>query len=446
MKKDALKSLRGYVLKAASTFVVAGAVVIGGLFVFVGCGNTPTPNPDPTPTPTPDPTPTPTPTPDPTPTPTPDPTPTPTPTPTPDTSITYQQFIANYPELAREYAENMVDELSYADDVVSTSYAFVAGEDRINQVLLANVVKTGETERELKIATIDIAGGVDVQDIVDGTDTALIVIESENALTFDAKEEFFKQNSTIRTQIVNIITQKLGDDAVELTPYVQEEFEPEIQIPANVAELVAQYPEQVNAVLNEHFLTSAMKKSIPINYKENNIMSGKWYIDGTNIITSIKLVSIYQESPTSQTLCVATITPNTPINIQDFLSNTNYSFSTTCDYRFSYNPTIQGTYAPLTNAIFEIYGKPKECPDGVIRLIKDNGSVLPDGLGECRSFTIVEISDNQIYQNAIHIKYSSDIDAYTKKLSYSDNYSADGQPTIYYLQGEIIEYTPTSPT
>ncbi len=442
MKKDTLKSLRGYVLKAVSTFVVAGAVVIGGLFVFVGCGNTPTPNPNPTPTPTPDPTPTPTPTPDPTPTPTPDP----TPTPTPDTSITYQQFIANYPELAREYAESMVDELSYADDVMSTSYAFVAGEDRINQVLLANVVKTGETERELKIATIDLAGGVDVQDIVDGTDTALIVIESENALTFDAKEEFFKQNSTIRTQIANIITQELGDDAVELAPYVQEEFEPEIQIPATVAELVAQYPDKVNEILNKKCFTLAAETSYTLGFDKSKMQWAKWYVDGTNEITSIQFLMDYNRIPQSGTIASSTLTLNQPISIENFLNENFHITAAARDYYRGYDPTIQGTYAPLTNAIFEIYGKPKECPDGVIRLIKDNGSVLPDGLGECRSFTIVEISDNQIYQNAIHIKYSSDIDAYTKKLSYSDNYSADAQPTIYYLQGEIIEYTPTSPT
>lgn len=284
---------------------------------------------------------------------TPTPDPTPTPPPTPDDSLTYQQFITQHPEIATQFALDMTQELSYADDILSTSYAFVANEDKIEQVLLANVVETGETERQLKIATVNLIGGVDVQDIVDGVDMPIITIESETALTFDAKEEYKKgDTSSIQTQIDAAIKQHLGDDATSNSTYT-----PEIFAPTTVAELVADYPDKVNDVLNEKCMSHLLNSCYILGYDESKVKQAKWYLEGENEVTAIKYYSDYTSS-----INLVSLVPSQDITIDDMLIG-NFEISrTNWDYAFGYSPAIQGARDELMNGIFEHFGMYKECP------------------------------------------------------------------------------------
>jgi len=277
--------------------------------------------------------------------------------------LTYEDFMAEYGETANNFALSQIEGLSYYNDSLSTNYTFVANGNKIEQIIVANVVKTGETTRELKIATINIIGGKDVQDIVDGKTDTIITIESETALSFDAQEEYNNSSSTIHTQIEEAIKQNLGENSTQTDEYEMEEFEkPQTQYPQTVTQLVQQYPDKVNEILNEKCFELATKKSYPLGFELEKMHWAKWYIDGDKEITSIQFVLDYYHSSTSANLAATTLTIKTPITIEDFL-NKNFSITTAKrDYYIGYNIPIQGTRDELMNSIFEHYGMYKECP------------------------------------------------------------------------------------
>ena len=79
-----------------------------------------------------------------------------------------------------------INQISYIEDALSTAYVYrLSQEGKIESLLVANVVKTGETTRELKISNVNFVGAVEPQDIIDDNLEGLVVaIDSETALTF----------------------------------------------------------------------------------------------------------------------------------------------------------------------------------------------------------------------------------------------------------------------
>ncbi|MBQ8444561.1 MAG: hypothetical protein IJX25_04335, partial [Clostridia bacterium] len=324
----------------------------------------------------------------------------------------------------------------------------VCEEDKITQILVANVVQTGETERELKIATINIVGGMEIEDILDGEETQTITIESETALTFDAKEEY--NNSTdIHSQIENIIQENLGENATQADEYEVEEFEPESPLPQTVAEMVAEYPEKVNEVLNEYFLDDALKTGRTTSLDANLIHDAKWYLIGEREVESLDFVFHYTRSETAETFYVRNLAFDKNATISDILnnqSNLNYISTTrTSTYSFGYATKEQGTRDELMNAIFEVYGMGSTCPEGAVRLFKDNGYFLDLTIGETNAFVVTQITDNQIIQFGIRIKQSESDTEYINKLNNTSNYKhSETNNAEVNLTGEIVNYSPTA--
>ncbi|MBQ8792534.1 MAG: hypothetical protein IJZ62_02845 [Clostridia bacterium] len=242
---------------------------------------------------------------------------------------------------------------------------------------------------------------MEIEDILDGEETQTITIESETALTFDAKEEY--NNSTdIHSQIENIIQENLGENATQVDEYEVEEFEPESPLPQTVAEMVAEYPEKVNEVLNEYFLSAVIKTGRFSSLDSNLVHDAKWYLNGKAEVESLDFMFHYGDS-NGKNLYVINLDLKESVTINDVLNNnsnlTNISTTRTPIYMFGYNPTIQGTRDELMNAIFEVYGMGSTCPEGAVRLFKDNGYVLSDTYGETHNFKVVQILDNEIKQH-----------------------------------------------
>jgi len=148
---------------------------------------------------------------------------------------TLEELLSEYSEIANNFASSNIDKISYIDNALSTSFSYKINEDgQITSVVVANVVKTGETTRELKIATIDFSNPIEIQDLIDGNaEETMVVIDSQSVLSFDAKEEYKNEDSIIQTQIDEIIENQLGETKIEIDDYESETF-----IPTTVAQLV----------------------------------------------------------------------------------------------------------------------------------------------------------------------------------------------------------------
>lgn len=363
---------------------------------------------------------------------------------TPDVPVepentTFEEFMAEHITIANQFALDQIEQISYSDKALSTSYSFVANENNLEKIIVAQVVAGEGETRELKIAEISFAGGADFDDIIAGEGEFVPVITSETALAFDAKEEFLKgDSSTIEDQIAEEINEALGDNAI-----LHEEYKPEAFTPETVEELAQMYPEEVNEKLNNECLKTMMKKCIPVGYKAENIIDGKWIVDGDDKITKISYVSNYK-TDNSVWLCAATYQFDESITIDAFWNETIViDSSRITSYSFSYDPTIQGTRDELINAIFKANGMSETCPEGAVRLFKDNGYGLDPtsagGIGEANSFHVVQIENDKIMQIEILIKASNSDAAYVNNLGIKSNYRICALKEID-ISGEEVEY------
>ncbi|MBQ7761851.1 MAG: hypothetical protein IJ400_07330 [Clostridia bacterium] len=344
-------------------------------------------------------------------------------TPPVEENTTIEELLAEHLEDANHFASQQIEKISYIKDAISTSYAYIGEEDTIEQILVANVVKTGDTERELKVATIEFLTSVDIDDILDGNiEVVQITIESESIMTFDAKEEYKKTDSSIETEISNAIKENLGDSAVEISPYQAEDFAPK-----TVADLVADYPEKVNEVLNATCFDTIIKECVAVNYDKNNIEEAKWILEGDDKITGAGLFLKYKIDDDESSYRYGTIDFANNISLEDFLKAENIKISTAqVDYFFSYFTDVQNTRNDLVNAIFEANGMSKECPEGAVRLFVDEGYFIDStelgGIGETNKFKVAEITKTGIKQFRILIKYSTSDQEYINNLHNSSNY------------------------
>ena len=357
------------------------------------------------------------------------------------TKMSFDEFLEKHPEIAQNFAEDSFNQISYIKNALSTQYSFVEKDGKIEKIIVANVVETGETERQLKIATINIVPSVDVEDLVeDNVDKFAVTIQTETVMTFDAKENY--KNDTfelVEKEISQLVEQHLGDQTFTAQEYQQESFAPQ-----TVEELVADYPEKVNEILNETCFDTLIKKCVPINYNPENIISAKWYIDGDKEITGVSLLLNYKSSDTSNYYRLGKSSFTNNVSIEDFINMRNIEIEEAKNiYGFSYAVDVQNTRNDLVNAIFEANGMSKECPEGAIRLFRDNGDQLEE-LGQVREFIVVQISDKEIKQFGVCIKKSSSDEQYIQQLKNSGYRIYDTYTKNIVMEGTEIPFINTA--
>lgn len=363
-----------------------------------------------------------------------------------DQKITYEEFIEDYKDIANNFALDQIETISYIKDSLSTSYTFKVSSDQITGMLVANVVKTGETERELKVANINFIPAIHVDDIANDTipDNTAVTIVSDTKYSFDAKDEYIDQTTDIEDKLETVIKAELGDLATHEEQYIQESFAPE-----TIQDLVTGYEEKTNEVLNQYFLDAALKEGRAGKLDVNKVHDAKWILNGEgNNISSLDFAFHYGNEE-AQIYYLINLELDQDITVEDILNNASSLSSVkttkTTTYTFNYNKSVQGTRDDLVNAIFEANGMSKECPEGATRLIVDNGYGLDTagGLGESNSFTLVQIDARKIVQFSIRIKYSSDDAGYISKLGNNQNYNIYNKNEVI-LEGESLDYTPVA--
>lgn len=330
------------------------------------------------------------------------------------TKMSFDEFLEKHPEIAQNFAEDSFNQISYIKNALSTQYSFVEKDGTIEKIIVANVVETGETERQLKIATINIVPSVDVEDLVeDNVDKITVTIQTETVMTFDAKENY--KNDTfelVEKEIAQLVEQHLGDQTFTAQEYQEETFAPQ-----TVAELVEDYEDKVKEILNETCFDALIKKCVTLNYNPDNIISAKWYVEGDKEITGVGLLVNYRTSDgdTSYRYGKAKLINN--VSIEDFINKNIQVGSAKREYFFSYIEEQQNTRDDLVNAIFEANGMSKECPEDAIRLMQDTGHGLDvNGLGETNGFKVVQIENAKITEFYVIVKHSSSDEQYIQKL------------------------------
>ena len=364
---------------------------------------------------------------------------------TPDVPVepentTFEEFMAEHGSMANQFALDQIEQISYNEKALSTSYTFVANENNIEKIIVAQVVAGEGDTRELKIAEISFANGVDFDDIIAGEGNFIPVITSETALTFDAKEEFLKgDSSTIEDQIAEEINEALGDNAIQ-----HEEYKPETFTPETVEDLAQMYPEEVNKTLTDRFLVAALKTGRGSSLDAALVHNAKWIMKGGKEVTDVDFVFHYGDSD-SQAYYVINLTFASPLEIEAILNNddslNDVSSTRTQKYSFGYNVSIQGTRDELMNAIFKANGMSETCPEGAVRLIKDNGAHLDTEMGQVQDFIVVEIYNGQINQFGIRIKRETSDIAYINNLKSASKYSKlELERKEINISGEEVEY------
>ena len=319
-----------------------------------------------------------------------------------DEGTTFEEFLQEHDAVAKEFAQKQIEGISYIENSLSTTYKYLENEGKIEGIAVANVVKTGETTRELKIATINFSQPVDIDEIIAGEAQPLPIITSESVLSFDAKEEYNNPDSSIEKQIADAITENLGEDAVETTPYEKENYTAK-----TVSELVQSNPALVNEILNEKCFDGITARCIVIGFNASNIETAKWYLGGDNEITSIKFLFKHYSSQTAFSYHFGEAKLAHAISIDDFINRKNIEISGyTQHYMQTFATNEQGTHDELMNAICKTAGLGEKCPEGAVRLFKDAGGTIVDGIGETRGFVVVQITENDIQQVAATIRYS----------------------------------------
>ena len=313
--------------------------------------------------------------------------------------------MAEHITIANQFALDQIEQISYSDKALSTSYSFVANENNLEKIIVAQVVAGEGETRELKIAEISFAGGADFDDIIDGEVEFVPVITSETALAFDAKEEFLKgDSSTIEDQIAEEINEALGDNAIQ-----HEEYKPETFTPETVEELAQMYPEKVNKTLTDRFLAAVLKKDRFTSLDAALVHNAKWIMKGDKDITDVDIVFHYGDE-NGKGVYAINLKFSSPLTIENVLTNDKnlQSITTTRTQKFffDYNPSIQGTRDELMNAIFKANGMSETCPEGAVRLIKiaDSASIDTEMGYRTRKVDVVEIGENKIQKFTVCIK------------------------------------------
>ena len=355
------------------------------------------------------------------------------------TKMSFDEFLEKHPEIAQNFAEDSFNQISYIKNALSTQYSFVEKDGKIEKIIVANVVETGETERQLKIATINIVPSVDVEDLVeDNVDKIAVTIQTETVMTFDAKENY--KNDTfelVEKEIAQLVEQHLGDQTFTAQEYQEETFAPQ-----SVEELVNEYPEKVNEILNETCFDTLINQCVAIGFKYENIISAKWYVEGEKEITGVGLLVNYRDDGKYNSYRYGKATFTNNVSIDDFISERNINVhDINVELFYNYVVEQQNTRKDLANAIFEANGMSKECPEGAVRLIKDVGTTVANGLGEVKRFQVIQIDNTEIREFYATIKLSLNDEQYIEKLKNENNYTTGKGVAIKFAGKELVLVT-----
>ena len=343
--------------------------------------------------------------------------------------MSFDEFLEKHPEIAQNFAEDSFNQISYIKNALSTQYSFVEKDGKIEKIIVANVVETGDTERQLKIATLNIVPAVEIEQLLDDQeDDFAVTIQSETVFTFDAKENYLNDSfDEAEQEMEKLIEQHLGENVFTAQEYTQETFAPQ-----TVAELVEDYEDKVNEILNETCFDTLIKKCVTLNYNPDNIISAKWYVEGDKEITGVGLLVNYKDSNKYNSCRFGKLSFINNLSIDDFVNKNNIEIqSAKREFLYDYVVEQQGTRDELVNAIFEANGMSKECPEGALRLFKDDGyAVDAGGLGESNGFEVVQIENGKITSFYILIKHSSSDEQYIQKLKDKKAYRVSENITI----------------
>lgn len=355
-------------------------------------------------------------------------------TPPVEDDITLEEFLAdNGGTTASNFAADLIDDMTNYADMKAVSYSYVADEGKITSINVAYVVDGQGTERQLKQAEINIVGGVEMQDIIDGTAGQLTTTAetTKTLLTFDAKEEANKgSNSTIQAQIDEAIDNALGDDAQDIKTYQTESFS------ATVADWAEANKEQINTILSNKCLDKIVNDCYFGMYTKDQIQNARWVLEGETEATGAKLVCEVNYGTGAQ-VQVIDINFSTPVKLDkiDNLSNVQIA-SVSVDYNFGYNHAAQSR-AELTDALFKAAGVNEI---GGKRYFKDNGQTAAiSGLGMANSFTIVEVGQDEILQYNVCVNVASSDSAYISKLANSSEFKITDSKVVD-ITGASVEY------
>ena len=208
-----------------------------------------------------------------------------------------------------------------------------------------------------------------------------------------------------------------------------------------MAELVEDYEDKVNEILNETCFDALIKKCVTLNYNPDNIISAKWYVEGDKEITGVGLLIHYKTKEKSLSYRYGKLTFINNVSIEDFINKKNLEIQEARNiYGFGYDVDIQNTRDDLVNAIFEANGMSKECPEDALRLFKDDGyDVDAGGLGESNGFEVVQIENGKITSFYIRIKYSSSDEQYIQKLKDKKAYRV-AETIVISLDGKDVSF------
>lgn len=197
--------------------------------------------------------------------------------------------------------------------------------------------------------------------------------------------------------------------------------------------------EQILNLFNEKIAMEAAKKCMGefVTITETNYSVVNWYITKDNkTIKSANVLCKYLRSEISNTIILCNVTfskPLTPQNIQNEEIETPTYKSI---YSKIFNPQIQEQHTALTNAICDtLFG----AKTGATRYIIDNGNdALDPTLGNSTAFTVIEITDMEIREKSIKIKYASTDEGYIENLKDETNYYTYGDDKNIAITGEKL--------
>lgn len=224
----------------------------------------------------------------------------------------------------------------------------------------------------------------------------------------------------------------------------------------NVQDLIAKYASTVETALNDNYLYNIGRRCIGRAFKTEKVLYTEWYINSGESISKIEVVFKYDEVNGFVSYIIGTIELTSPINVKDLTKDTiasvlaeNSADATyTQTFLFSYDDQMLSKRTELKNAICDkVFGE----NDGATRFIRDNGITLGypypkksewgvDKCGISASFTIIEITENQVKQATVYIckdqgytdKYHNDdakmLELYKNNLR--DGYYAVGYPGV----------------
>lgn len=350
--------------------------------------------------------------------------------------MTLQEFLAhNDGETAKDFALDVIDDMSNYDAMKGIYYSLVGDEGKITKVNVAFIVDGEGTQRKLMQAEINIVGGVEMEDVVDGEvgEFTTTAETTGTLLTFDAKEEANKGiNSTIQATIRNAVSSEFGVQAQTIKTYQPEEFS------ATVADWAEANKQQINEFMNSNYLTTFGKKAMSLAFKPSAIAEGQWVFEGEDKIEAIKFLFNYKQSSGSEYIYAVVYNLDEPVEMGTFLNAPiSINSSKMQSYVFNYNPTIQGTRDDLINALFKAVGV-----DGIngTRYLKDNGQGAGiDGLGMAHGFTVVEVGEKEIKEYVINVNVANDDAGYINKLKNPSEYKIFSSKIID-ITGASVEY------